>query len=91
MIEAWIDKEGAIHEGGNHLQIAQRLFPKSKNSELTCEKLGYVKLGTLWNSTPMMENFSKETSTQAQINTVTYLWDKHYREENKLKEKNESN
>ena len=78
MRECWVDRLGEIHEGGNHLEIAQKIFPKSKNPELSCEKAGYVKLGIDFSGSPYMLNRDKRTETQAQLNAITFLWEEHY-------------
>lgn len=80
MIQAWVDKEGRVHTGYTHWTIANELFPNAYNPELSCEKLGMVKLGTSYSCSPYMENYCEETATQAQINTVTKLWEEHYKE-----------
>lgn len=79
MIDAWIDKIGKIHTGDDHQLIARKLFPKSDNPELSCEKSDYIKIGTMWNGSPMMSGFSREYSTQAQINSVEKVWEDHYK------------
>ncbi len=84
MKECWVDKEGLVHEGDNHQHIASLLFPNSNNPELSCEKAGYVKLGTQFSGSPMMENYDPNYAEQAQINTVTYLWEEHYRKANRV-------
>ena len=78
----WVTKDGKIHEG-NHLTVAFRLFPKSKNPELACEKAGFVKTGMNFSNSPYMENYDEEQCTQAQINSIKKLWEEHYAEKNK--------
>ena len=85
MIEAWIDKQGKIHDGGNHLMIAYKIFPKSDNAEWSCKKAGYVKVGVAYNGSPYMENYNKDRATQAQINTVTKVWEDHYKDKKRNK------
>jgi len=82
---AWIDLYGKIHEGEDHLEIAEKLFPQSDNSELSCEKSKYVKIGLSFNDKPFMLNYNPEEATQSQINSVEFLWKEHYSKNKKFK------
>ncbi len=82
MIEAWIDIKGAIHEvrnGEAHADVAKRLFPHAKDPEIACEKARYIKTGTNWSGSPMMENApAREDMPQGQLNSVEKVWNDHY-------------
>ena len=80
MREAWITKDGKVHEGKNHFMIAHKLFPYTNNPEFACERAGYIKTGYRYDGSPMMENYNPERATQAQINTVARLWEEHYKD-----------
>jgi len=79
MREVWVDIYGIIHEGGNHADIAQKLFPQSPNPELSCEKLNYIKFGMGFSNSPFMECPNPNKVTQAQTNTIDKLWKEHYK------------
>lgn len=81
MREAWIDKEGKIHEG-SHLKIAKQLFPKSQNPEKSCEVSNFVKLGMNWSGSPYMLVEHHDSITQAQRNSIAALWAEHYENKN---------
>jgi hypothetical protein len=82
MVEAWIDTNGKVHEaksGESHADVARRLFPSAEDPEIACEKARYIKTGTNWSGSPMMENAPpKEDMPQAQLNAVEQVWSEHY-------------
>ena len=83
MIDAWILTDGTVIDctfPRTHLSEATKLFPKSDNPELVCERLNYVKMcsKTCGQSGPAMYVNNPEILTQAQMNKIDDIWKIHY-------------
>lgn len=80
MIDTWIDRDGKKHTGGSHGEISYRLFPDSENPERTCEKLGWVKVGTWYNGSPyqICDVDFIDNLTEAQKESLKECWAEHY-------------
>ena len=77
MVTSWIDREGNIHKGDNHFEIAEILFPHASNPEREAELAGYIKTGIFEGMGPAALEGEK-IPTEAQQEKIAMLWNKHY-------------